>query len=367
SEAGFIALVSLSDYFKFVTDENQNRRRHLFLSNVRDYEGSVEVNRAIEATLRGEAPEDFWVLNNGVTILAVAARPGFKSLVLEDPVIVNGLQTTMEIIQHFRRSPGVDDRMLLLRIVIPQNDKSRDRVIVATNSQTAIGSGTLRATDEVHGDIEEFFEQNGLFYERRRNSHRHEGRPVQSIITMPHLGRCLASVLLQSPWEAVKINATARILKREQLYQQMFDAENPLRLYLNSVLIVKEVDAYLQGDLDLDVGLTYPGRDMGRNRPGGMYWWMLWHLACYVTQILVAPRMISARSIADIDVRRVDAQLLDSASRKVAAMFKEETERLERNPYQVARGSAAKESFVELLSVAREAARRATEPPSAQK
>ncbi|RSM37007.1 hypothetical protein DMB66_59780, partial [Actinoplanes sp. ATCC 53533] len=132
SEAGFIALVSLSDYFKFVTDENQNRRRHLFLSNVRDYEGSVEVNRAIEATLRGEAPEDFWVLNNGVTILAVAARPGFKSLVLEDPVIVNGLQTTMEIIQHFRRSPGVDDRMLLLRIVIPQNDKSRDRVIVAT-------------------------------------------------------------------------------------------------------------------------------------------------------------------------------------------------------------------------------------------
>jgi hypothetical protein len=353
SEGGFIALISLSDYFKFVTDENQNRRRHLFLSNVRDYEGSVEVNRAIGATLRGESPEDFWVLNNGVTLLAVAARPGFKSLVLDDPVIVNGLQTTMEIIQHFRRRPGADDRMLLLRVVIPQSDKSRDRIIVATNSQTAIGSGTLRATDEVHGDIEQFFEQNGLFYERRRNSHRNEGRPVQAVITMPYLGRCLASVLLQMPWDAVKINAPTQILRKNDLYHRMFDPRNPLKLYLNAVLIVKAVEDHLGSDLDLDVGTAFEGR----SKQGGRYWWMVWHLACYVAQSIVAPRTVSARSIAELDIRRVDEAILRSAVLKVAAMFKEVSERVDKNSYQVARGSSAKEPFSELLAEVRRAAR----------
>src|SRR3954466_5581707 len=117
----------------------------------------------------------------------------------------------------------------------------------------------------------------------------------------------VVSVFLQAPGDAVKINANSQILKKDQLYQQIFDAKNPLKLYLNAVLIVKAVETYLQGDPDLDAGSNY----LGRSKPGGKYWWMMWHLACYVAQIIVAPRAVSARSIAEIDIRQVDDQLLD--------------------------------------------------------
>ena len=40
----FIALVNLSEYFKFITDENNNLVRHIFEANIRDYQGIVPTN-----------------------------------------------------------------------------------------------------------------------------------------------------------------------------------------------------------------------------------------------------------------------------------------------------------------------------------
>lgn len=50
---GYVGLVKLSDYSAFITDEHGNRRRMLFVDNVRDYEGKAGVNAAIAETLRG--------------------------------------------------------------------------------------------------------------------------------------------------------------------------------------------------------------------------------------------------------------------------------------------------------------------------
>ena len=47
----------------------------LFDANVRDYEGDVAVNSGIRATLiEARHDEEFWWLNNGVTIVATKAR-----------------------------------------------------------------------------------------------------------------------------------------------------------------------------------------------------------------------------------------------------------------------------------------------------
>ena len=47
-EDNYIVLSSLEDYYKFVTDENGDLRQYIFDSNVRDYQGKVEVNRDIQ-------------------------------------------------------------------------------------------------------------------------------------------------------------------------------------------------------------------------------------------------------------------------------------------------------------------------------
>jgi hypothetical protein len=350
SDAGYIGLVSLSNYYRFVADEYGNRRRHLFLSNVRDYEGNVAVNRAIADTLDRKAPEDFWVLNNGVTILAGSARPAYKALVLEDPVVVNGLQTTMEIIHHFRRGKEEDPRLILIRVVIPSTPHSRDRIIVATNSQTSIASGTLRATDGVHRDIEQYFESMGLYYERRRNSHRYEGRPLEAIVTMPYLARCVCAIRLQRPDLAVRINAQSRIVARADIYEQCFDSSQPLELYLNCVLIVRRVEAFLRvADLP-----SAEDDDAVGVRKRGKFWWLVWHLACYVAQLLVDSRKVTPRSIAEIDINRLDDELLDSAAKVMTRKLREVKVRIKRTFYQVAKGSMALDELVSLMASARE-------------
>jgi hypothetical protein len=93
-DVGFVGLVYLRDYFAFITDEKKQLRRQIFEANVRDYQGSTEVNEAMQQTLKGKSIEDFWWLNNGVTIVASRASLSAKALTIEDPQIVNGLQTS---------------------------------------------------------------------------------------------------------------------------------------------------------------------------------------------------------------------------------------------------------------------------------
>ena len=161
-------------------------RRNLFESNVRDYQGSTAVNGEISQSLRVNAGEDFWWLNNGITIIAAKATQSGKTLTFEDPQIVNGLQTSTEIFQYFSEADTEsDERNVLVRIIVPTKAESRDRVIKATNSQTSIPPASLRATDKIHRDIEEYLRPFGLYYDRRKNYHKNEGRPLEKIVSIP--------------------------------------------------------------------------------------------------------------------------------------------------------------------------------------
>lgn len=110
TEKVFIALVRISNYFNFITNENGILIKHIFESNVRDYQGKTTVNSEIQDTLEKPESEDFWWLNNGVTILASdASAPGGKELVIHNPEIVNGLQTSSEIYRFFTTHPKARD------------------------------------------------------------------------------------------------------------------------------------------------------------------------------------------------------------------------------------------------------------------
>src|SRR3546814_15041120 len=67
---GYVALTKLPDLNKFLRNAEGKPFGHIFDENVRAYQGSVEVNKGIKDTLENPGAEDFWWLNNGVTILA---------------------------------------------------------------------------------------------------------------------------------------------------------------------------------------------------------------------------------------------------------------------------------------------------------
>lgn len=248
SEQVFIALTNLSEYFKFISDEENNLIKHIFESNVRDYQGKTNVNNEIQETLENPGNEEFWWLNNGVTILASeVSAPGGKELVIHDPEIVNGLQTSSEIHRFF--SSNLDQildekRDILIRVIVPENEETRDRIIRATNSQTPIPKSSLRATDQVHRQIEEYLKPRGLYYDRRKNFYKNDGKKPKEIISVPFISQCLMSTLMQKPDSARARPST--LLENDDSYSKLFHKNNELNTYFLVAWWGRRIEQYLK-------------------------------------------------------------------------------------------------------------------------
>jgi len=247
SDNGYVCLVSLRDYYGFITDERGTLRRGMLEANVRDYQGSVEVNKGIARSLELRGAEDFWWLNNGATVIASRGSMTGKTLTLEDPKIVNGLQSSMEIFKFFAAHTDAladEKRSVLVKVIITDEEACRDLVISATNSQTSIPAASMRATDKIHRDIEDFFEAHGLHYDRRKNYHKNRGRPIDRIITIPLLAQSVMAIVLREP-----DNARARpssLLKNTHDYRRVFTGDYPITAYLSCARIMRRVDAFLR-------------------------------------------------------------------------------------------------------------------------
>ena len=89
-------------------------------------------------------------MNNGVTILADSiSHVNNRELLLINPEIVNGLQTSTEIYKYFTANQELinsDDRTLLIRFIVPENEESRDNIIYSTNNQTSISKSSSLLT-----------------------------------------------------------------------------------------------------------------------------------------------------------------------------------------------------------------------------
>lgn len=244
----FIALVRLSSFFKFITNENGVLIKHIFESNVRDYQGKTTVNNEIQDTLEKPESEDFWWLNNGVTILAThASAPGGKELIIHNPEIVNGLQTSSEIHRFFnthQQKLTEDERDVLVRVIVPENEESRSRIIRATNSQTPIPKASLRATDEIHRQIEEFMKPRGMFYDRRKNFYKNDGKKPKDIVSLPFMSQCLMSVLMQKPDFARARPST--LLDDDDAYEKLFHKNNDLITYFTLSSLGRKIELRLK-------------------------------------------------------------------------------------------------------------------------
>lgn len=244
-QVGFVCLVRLRDFFEFITDEAKSLRRQMFEANVRDYQGRTQVNDEIQTSLRDNATEDFWWLNNGVSILATQASLGGKTLTIEEPQIVNGLQTSTEVFNYCRQvDDSCDERKILVRVMVPNADESRDRIIKATNSQTAVLLSSLRATDKIHHDIEEYFRPRGLFYDRRKNYYKNEGKPRDKIIGVPYLAQSVMSIVLRRP-DTARARPSS-LLKTDDDYQRVFNPVYPIELYHVCAVVMRRVEEELK-------------------------------------------------------------------------------------------------------------------------
>lgn len=246
-----VAIVKLDEYYSFITDGEDSLLRHIFDWNVRDYQGDVEVNREIRATLEDSKAPEFWWMNNGVSVVCSAAKIVSKTYILDDVQIVNGLQTSHTVYEVLRQKGEVAEsagaRLLLVRILVTQDAGVRDKVIRATNRQTSVPVASLRATDEIQRSLESYFAGDGWYYDRRKNYYRNMGKPSDRIIGIAALAQ---AVMAMGFSEANNSRARpSSLLKRDEDYRRVFSKDVPLKTYLWIARSQRRVDDHLTADV----------------------------------------------------------------------------------------------------------------------
>lgn len=243
----YVALINLATYYKFITDKDDNLKSSFFEANVRDYQGNNSVNSCIANSLRSSSPEDFWWLNNGVTILSERITPVTnRELLIANPEIVNGLQTSTEIYNYFSSNPDKLDserRNVLVRIIVPADEASRDNIIFATNNQTNIPKSSLRVTDTIHLQIEMYFKSRGLYYDRRKNYYKNQKKKATDIIGVSFLAQCLITIFLRKPDFARARPST--LLTDDTTYNFLYLENTDLEVYYKTARLGKRIQQNL--------------------------------------------------------------------------------------------------------------------------
>lgn len=245
----YSGLVSLADYYTFLTDSHGALQAHLFDWNVRDYQGEVAVNREIRATLEDASAGDFWWLNNGVTILCSEINiGGNKTFTLAGVQIVNGMQTSYSIHAVIRRI-GIEEerasnRSILVRVIKTRDEATRDKIIRATNSQTKVPDASLHATEDIHRQLETYFHTNNWYYDRRKNYYKNNGKPADRIVAISALGQAVMAIGLGRPDDARA--RPSSLLSKSADYKQIFSPKLPLDTYLWIISVQRRVDVLLR-------------------------------------------------------------------------------------------------------------------------
>jgi hypothetical protein len=196
----------------------------LFSANVRDYLGSRQtarnINRQIERTAIDE-PRNFWVYNNGITILTNGIRVEGNVLQLSGIAIINGAQTTGSLAQAAARG-SVSEAAILVRAIRCNDPSLVDSVIRYNNTQNPIKAWELRVIDPIQRRLLDDFEKLGVTYQLRRGS----GRRRASDVSYEQLGPCL-SAFYGDPISAHKNKA--ELFENESRYRRLFDESTNVR------------------------------------------------------------------------------------------------------------------------------------------
>lgn len=306
----YVALVNIATYFDFVTNDNKLIQSY-FDSNVRDYQGHNAVNSAIADTLsNNHLKGDFWWFNNGVTILASNIQlitP--RRMVIQNPEIVNGQQTTREIYNYFVNNPllkEAENRNILIRLIQPDCEESRDQIIYATNNQTNIPKYSLRVTDPIHYQIELYFKSRGLYYDRRKNFYKNQKKKSADIIGVSFLAQCLISIILRKPDFARARPST--LLDDDDTYNQLYGGNQGLNAYFNVARIGQLVKQYMRNKSSIT---QVEKSDI------------LFALVYAIARKLTNKQDISFSELQDINISHVTEDLLDDTHEMVYGIYKQ--------------------------------------------
>lgn len=201
-----IVLLSASELIKMITTDEQLLRQSLFTDNVRDYQGNTDINSEIMTTIKN-VPNNFALLNNGITIVCTNVLTSNRKITLSNPQIVNGCQTCNVLFDAFTQGLDLSKVTLLAKIIATEKDEVTSAVIRGTNSQNVVYNEAFEITRDFHKNLEEFFsvfqkedDTDKIYYERRSRQYSRDLKISSTrIIGLKPLTQSFVSVFMQYP------------------------------------------------------------------------------------------------------------------------------------------------------------------------
>ncbi|MEV1057817.1 AIPR family protein [Micromonospora chalcea] len=243
----YIGLISATEILKLLKDDTGEVRAGIFDDNVRlDLGPDNPVNSRIMGTLTSVEREHFPFLNNGLTIIATGLRGNGDRFFISGYQIVNGGQTSHQLIRwsgtdEVRSSPELLSNLWIPVKIVSSNDPDvRTSVSIATNLQTAIGPSDIQASSEMAKNVEEYFAQSGsdgLRYERQNRGAALEFARTR-VVTTPELNRAVAATLFGESSRAI---GSPKDLEVEGAFVW---GEYPVETYYYAAWIIYRIDRY---------------------------------------------------------------------------------------------------------------------------
>jgi len=251
STSGFAGFISGDKLISSLLDENNEFKSHLTEGNIRFFLGEDKnINKSIIETAQDEEKlENFWAMNNGLTIVGDTIEPlGSHEYIISNPQIVNGCQTIHCLYEVFIKDQKISDKLkIFVKLIKTSNQEVQADIITATNFQNPVKTASLKANDDIQCNIEKFLIKSDIFYERRDNFYKKQGYKGNKVISLVKMAQIMHSIVNLSSIEAA--NDTYKLFETETKYKLMFNTSTDYDIYKYATILFQKIWSLKNSDL----------------------------------------------------------------------------------------------------------------------
>jgi len=219
----------------------------LFNANVRDFLGNRDTARNINNQIRTTAlteAENFWIFNNGITLLTNEIATDGTRLRLSGVSVINGAQTTGSL-RTAADEGSVAGARVPFRAIECRDPGLVLRIIRYNNLQNPVTAWDRRSIDPLQLTLQEKLSAFGITYQLRRGEARRKATDV-------HLDK-LGPYLISFYGEPIAAANKSEVFEVEARYRRAFrDATDPRHILFVYLLgeAVANAKVRLRGDVD---------------------------------------------------------------------------------------------------------------------
>lgn len=242
---GYICLIKA----EIIAEMVKKSQGSLFEANIRDYYNNNPINQKILSTCSDiNESRFFWGFNNGLTITCsrVEELPNDKYR-LFNPQIVNGCQTSNTIYNAYNDNKLESNTTILVKIIETSNEELIYRITETTNSQNSITIFNLQANETIHKNIENYFKDYNIYYERRVNYYKNQKK--SPLIDIKKLAQIYNATMNASPSESKAHPRRMFNDKYLKIFPNPIENSNinydeyllPTKLYININMLIDKI------------------------------------------------------------------------------------------------------------------------------